>query len=333
VTEQDCSWANSMLGAFHADLRNYAGVKIHVIAVGEFSSSSGGQLEYLRSLQARKHQAISDLHSGNRTGQRSSKHKSDESSNNILQFNFCATTLAEAKRRREAQRSTKTWEHFQAHRTVFGVIGFCEGHKNANVIKAYEQWNRAVAALYPDTPMTQFHILNPTKEQESDPRIRNSNSIKVYPYRASDKANAYFTDRIVLRLAINFKQTFFNWLRAADSGETSVLQRQGVLDLQTDPEGPGSQAPTPSGFSGVNSPASSTNSPQFSNARWRGRLSKWKGDYSLLVGLVSEAEAHYAKARDVCGSQRDYFWQGGAFLGTWVRQSRVFVLEFAVWRA
>ena len=55
--------------------------------------------------------------------------------------------------------------------------------------------------------------------------------------------------------------------------------------------------------------------PQFSNARWRGRLSKWKGDYSLLAGLVEEAETHYAKARDVCGLQRDSFWQAGAYLG------------------
>ena len=65
------------------------------------------------------------------------------------------------------------------------------------------------------------------------------------------------------------------------------------------------------------SPSSSNtnNAPQFSNARWRGRLSKWKGDYSLLAGLIDDAEIHYAKARDVLASQKDSFWQAGSYLG------------------
>ena len=44
--------------------------------------------------------------------------------------------------------NAKSWEHFQAHRTVFGVIGFCDGQKNANVIKTYETWNQEISNLY-----------------------------------------------------------------------------------------------------------------------------------------------------------------------------------------
>ena len=333
-----------MLGAFQAQLQDYAAIKIGVIAVGSFSSKSS-QLDYLRALQQRRRQTISDLHYS-RSG--SNKNKPQEEARRVLQLNFCATTLSERRRRVEGGGGGKTWENFQAHRSVFGVIGFCDGSQNANVIKTYERWNADVSRRFPATAVTQFHIINPTVEQEDDPRIRNSNSIHIFPHRGTEKANAAFTDRIVLRLATNFKQTFDSWLRAAETGETSILQKQGILDLQTDPEGNGvagagaagggggggsggaGQGFGPQGgIVGVGTPVASggggggvgggagggVGGPQFNNARWRGRLSKWKGDYCLLAGLVDDAETNFAKARDVCGLQRDSFWQAGAYLG------------------
>eukprot|EP00750_Incisomonas_marina_P022771 INCI4993.10.p1 GENE.INCI4993.10~~INCI4993.10.p1 ORF type:complete len:1559 (+),score=254.90 INCI4993.10:230-4906(+) len=321
-----------MIDAFHADLRDYACVKIGVIAVGTFASKDA-QLQYLHSLQQRRRQVISDQHYSGR-GVFSTKHKGGADVKRVLQLKFCAMSLEEAAaqlRSGEGLKPKKPWENFQAHRTVFGIIGFCDGQRNSNVITAFEKWNSAVERLFPNTTVTQFHILNPSSEQEDDRRIRNSNSIHVFPYRASEKTRAAFTDRIVLRLAVNFKQTFDNWLRAAESGETAILQKQGILDLQSDIETPvasgnsglglgnsGAGIGSGSGQStGPATPASgnSASGPQFNNARWRGRLSKWKGDYCLLAGLVGDAETNYSKARDVCGSQRDSFWQAGAYLG------------------
>lgn len=329
-----------MIDAFHADLRDYACVKIGVIAVGTFASKDA-QLQYLHSLQQRRRQVISDQHYSGR-GVFSTKHKGGMDAKRVLQLKFCAMSLEEAaaqlRSSTEGMKPKKTWENFQAHRTVFGIIGFCDGQRNSNVITAFEKWNSAVERIFPNTTVTQFHILNPSSEQEDDRRIRNSNSIHVFPYRASEKTRAAFTDRIVLRLAVNFKQTFDNWLRAAESGETAILQKQGILDLQSDIEG-GPASGSTSGLGaggggnggtgigvaggpsagpatpGSGGSAAAAPGPQFNNARWRGRLSKWKGDYCLLAGLVSDAESNYSRARDVCGSQRDSFWQAGAYLG------------------
>ena len=153
-----------MLGAFQAQLQDYAAIKIGVIAVGSFSSKSS-QLDYLRALQQRRRQTISDLHYS-RSG--SNKNKPQEEARRVLQLNFCATTLSERRRRVEGGGGGKTWENFQAHRSVFGVIGFCDGSQNANVIKTYERWNADVSRRFPATAVTQFHIITPTVEQEDE---------------------------------------------------------------------------------------------------------------------------------------------------------------------
>lgn len=229
-----------MLDVFHGDLSKYASVKLDVISIGSFTTQDI-LTRYVKTLQSLKNQSISS------SGQHPHfnrgvfvKHKQHEETVRNLQLNFCQTTLQVA--RKKFNEGGDNWKHFQAHRTVFGVIGFCDGEKNSNVIKTFEQWSAAASECYPNTPVTQFHILNPTKEQEMDPRIRNSNSIHVYP-RNDDKSGndidltstsqMEFMKKLVLRLAINFKQTFDNWLRAADTGETTILQKQGILDLQT----------------------------------------------------------------------------------------------------
>ncbi|KAK1268532.1 hypothetical protein QJS04_geneDACA013742 [Acorus gramineus] len=182
------------------------------------------------------------------------------------------------------------WEDFQSDRKILAVVGLCHCPSSPDLAVASELFASACRPYASSALVARCFAFSPSDAQLEEGNKRDSNLILFPP--SDRQAQELHMLTMMQYIAASLLMEFEKWVLRAESSGT-------ILKTPLD-----SQA--------------SLSSEEVIKAKKRrlGRAQKTIGDYCLLAGSPSDANAHYTTAIELARLTGDVFWHAGALEGS-----------------
>lgn len=174
---------------------------------------------------------------------------------------------------------TDEFENFQMHRRMFGTIGIAHCRSCKSLTTAYAAFEETRRKSYPGAIESRCFAVEPFENQEDSEK-----NVIMIPNQDEEHLKFYLNTLLV---------DFVSCLLRKIEAEASLVDKMASVFVSIDPN----------------------DDRKWLEKRRSGRISKRKGDLSLLVGSAADALAHYNLAYSSMMERNDWLWLGGVYVG------------------